>query len=79
METYKVNEEWAVFDIALRGFVYDPDEVGFMYRGNEIYIRTYNNDLLEKIGQLFELIPDAQPPVDIINERWGFACNPDFF
>ena len=79
METYKVNVDWEVFAQALKKYVLDQDEVGFMHRGNEIYIRTCNDNLLEKIGELFELIPDAQPPFDEINDGWAFACNPDFF
>jgi hypothetical protein len=79
METYRVNEEWDVFVKALENFVFDQDEVGFMHRGNEIYIRTNDEALLAGIGELFELIPWDRPPYDEINSGWVFVCNPEFF
>ena len=79
METYKVIADWEVFIKSIGKYIINRGDVGFMHRGNEIYIRTNNTALLEILKDKFGLISDVQPPHDLPNEGWVITHNPNFF
>jgi hypothetical protein len=82
MNTYKVTEEWTDFEKFILDKLKDVDKeaVGFMYRDNEIIIRSYDDTILTIIRQHYKLIPCEQPSnVFDGDDGWAYMGNHRLF
>ena len=78
METYKAEENWDTFYEYIVENNFNPDDICYAHRGNEILVRTCDIKILEIIGKTYQLIP-CQPPVFYINDGWVLVGNPNLF
>ena len=82
MKTYKLTEDWPAF----QKFIidnFDPDtqhEIGILFKGSEIFIRTVNERILKTIKEKYKLIPCKQPDFFFDDDRgWQFFGNSKLF
>jgi hypothetical protein len=82
MKTYKVTEDWNTFQqFVIEDLNHiDKNSIGFLHRGNEIYIRCQEESILKLIRKKFKLIPCKQPNYVLDKEgAWLFAGNTQLF
>jgi hypothetical protein len=81
MNTYKINADWNEF----RQFVIselksvDKDSIGFMYKGNDIYIRSLDDYSLKLIMAKYESVVSDTTPAVIFDRGWGYFGNKNLF
>jgi len=82
MNTYRINEDWATFKQFIINNLEHVDKgaIGFMYRGNEIIIRSYNDSILDIIRKQYSLTPCEQPSNVLDKDRgWAYWGNARLF
>ncbi len=82
MNTYRVNEEWNTFQQFIFNNLHqvDRDAIGFMYRENEIIIRSINESILDIIRKQYTLMPCEQPGNYLNNcKEWAYMGNQNLF
>lgn len=81
METYKVIDEWpAVKMFAINNLSSFKTEMGFMYRGNEIIVRSQNDQALKILRKNFDLIACEQPSNILDSDSgWSYFGNSKVF
>lgn len=82
MNTYRITEEWIVFQKYLAEYLSHTDKMSVCFMsnniGNKIYIR-YSDDRIGKIlRERYTLIPCDAPDI-FINDGWTLTGNPHLF
>lgn len=81
MKTFKVVEDWCIFKNFINAnlkHIYQK-RIGFMHRKDEIYIRSYDESILDIIRKKYSLTPCDQPKIILDPRGWEFMGNEQLF
>lgn len=72
MDTYKINAQWDSFkEFVINELQGYKSSLGFMYRPNEIYMRTLDDSVLEIIKKKYQFILSDQPS-NFLDRDWTY-------